>query len=186
MLKHELRKRYIEKRRTLDFSSTETYSHSIANRLLQIPIWDFFYFHLFLSIMEKKEVDTSPIITILHAKDKNIVIPKMGNENQLKNYLLTDSTLIKKNKWLVPEPQDGIEVPEHKIDVVFVPLLSFDVTGHRVGYGKGYYDIFLQKCRPKTIKIGLSFFGPEKKIVDINAGDVKLDYCITPNKTYSF
>jgi 5-formyltetrahydrofolate cyclo-ligase len=36
--------------------------------------------------------------------------------------------------------------------------LAFDKEGHRVGYGKGFYDVFLSECKPETIKIGLSFF----------------------------
>lgn len=75
---------------------------------------------------------------------------------------------------------------DKKIDVVFVPLLAFDKTGHRVGYGKGFYDDFLAKCRPQTIKIGLSFFDAEDHIEDIYQGDIPLDYCITPNKIYKF
>ena len=104
-----------------------------------------------------------------------------------KNYLITDSTSFKKNSWGIPEPVDGILVPEGKIDVVFVPLLAFDVLGNRVGYGKGYYDTFLNKCRQETIKIGLSFFQAEDDLIsDVHENDVGLDYCITPEKVYTF
>jgi 5-formyltetrahydrofolate cyclo-ligase len=99
---------------------------------------------------------------------------------------LTDNTRIKKNAYNIPEPVDGIEVPSHKIDVVFVPLLAFDKKGHRVGYGKGFYDKFLSECKPDVIKIGLSFFDPEELITDVFEGDVKLDYCVTPNEVHSF
>jgi 5-formyltetrahydrofolate cyclo-ligase len=69
---------------------------------------------------------------------------------------LTDNTKIKKNEHNIPV--DGIEVPSHKIEVVFVPLLAYDKQGQRVGYGKGFYDKFLAECSPATVKIGLSFF----------------------------
>jgi 5-formyltetrahydrofolate cyclo-ligase len=51
---------------------------------------------------------------------------------------------------IIFEPVDGIEVPSHKIEVVFVPLLAFDKQGQRVGYGKGFYDKFLAECSPKV------------------------------------
>jgi 5-formyltetrahydrofolate cyclo-ligase len=73
------------------------------------------------------------------------------------HFLLTDNTKIKKNKHNIPEPVDGIEVPSHKIEVVFVPLLAFDKQGQRVGW-QGFYDKFLAECSPATVKIGLSFF----------------------------
>ena len=69
---------------------------------------------------------------------------------------------------------------------MIVPLLCFDARGHRVGYGKGYYDRFLQKCRPDCIKAGLSFFPPVKKIDDIHVADVQLDLVVTPNETFYF
>jgi 5-formyltetrahydrofolate cyclo-ligase len=102
------------------------------------------------------------------------------------HFLLTDNTQIKKNEYNIPEPVDGLEVPATKIDVVFVPLLTFDKKGHRVGYGKGFYDKFLSECKPETIKIGLSFFEPEELISDILDSDVILDYGVTPNVIYSF
>jgi 5-formyltetrahydrofolate cyclo-ligase len=70
---------------------------------------------------------------------------------------LTDNTKIKKNKHNIPEPVDGIEVPSHKIEVVFVPLLAYDKQGQRVGYGKGFYDKFLAECSPATVKIDFLF-----------------------------
>jgi 5-formyltetrahydrofolate cyclo-ligase len=62
-------------------------------------------------------------------------------------FLLTDNTKIKKNEYNIPEPVDGIEVPSHKIDVVFVPLLAFDKKGHR-GLWQRFYDIFYPNANP--------------------------------------
>jgi 5-formyltetrahydrofolate cyclo-ligase len=105
---------------------------------------------------------------------------------EMTHYLLTDNTKFKKNNYNIAEPIDGIEVPVSKIEVVFVPLLAYDEKGNRVGYGKGFYDNFLSKCNPEIIKIGLSFFEPEATIEDISVTDIKLDFCITPNRIISF
>jgi 5-formyltetrahydrofolate cyclo-ligase len=104
----------------------------------------------------------------------------------MRHFLLTDNTKIKKNEYNIPEPVDGIEIPSTKIDVVFVPLLTFDKKGHRVGYGKGFYDKFLSACKPDAIKIGLSFFEAEELIEGIFEGDIALNYCVTPDRVYSF
>ena len=187
MTKVELRKRYKLKRQELPLGTIEDLSLQIANRLLALPIWNFSFYHLFLSIMEHKEVNTDFILNILSGKDKNIVISKSDfSTRNMFHYLLTDNTVIKKNHYNIPEPIDGIEIPSQKIEVVFVPLLAFDEHGHRVGYGKGFYDIFLAECKPKTLKIGLSFFEAETQITDIFDGDMPLDYCVTPKKTYQF
>lgn len=187
MKKTEQRKLYKLKRQALTAEAVEDLSLKIANQLLQLPIWDKIYYHIFLSIQELKEVNTEPILNILSGKDKNIVISKSDFKTlEMTHYLLTDSTVIKKNHFNIPEPVDGIEISTEKIEVVFVPLLAFDSQGHRVGYGKGFYDIFLKKCHPKTLKIGLSFFEAENFIEDTNENDIKLDFCVTPNQVYTF
>lgn len=186
MLKKELRIKNLSFRNSITAEHLSEQSLQLANTLLTLPIWDYSYYHLFLPITEKKEVDTSFILSILQGKDKNIVLPKMADDQNLTHFLLTDNTIIKLNKWGVPEPIDGLEVPTKKIEVVFLPLLAFDIKGNRVGYGKGFYDIFLKQCSPNTIKIGLSLFEAEEKIDDIAPNDVPLDYCVTPNKVYSF
>jgi 5-formyltetrahydrofolate cyclo-ligase len=187
MLKKELRTKYKALRNQLSENDVEEMSLAIANKVLSLPVWEKNYFHIFLPIAEQKEVDTEFILHLLSGKDKEIIISKSDFETrEMTHFLLTDNTKIKKNEYNIPEPVDGLEVPTKKIDVVFVPLLAFDKSGHRAGYGKGFYDKFLAKCKPETIKIGLSFFEPEEKIEDVFENDVRLDYCVTPNEVYEF
>lgn len=165
----------------------EDLSLKIANNLLSLDIWQKTYYHLFLTLEEQKEVHTDFILQILQGRDKEIVVCRTDFENyRLIHYLLTDNTRLVKNSFGIPEPVDGIEVLPEKIDVVFLPLLAYDTNGNRVGYGKGFYDNFLLKCRPDVIKIGLSFYEAEEEAIETNATDVPLDYCITPLKVYSF
>lgn len=119
-------------------------------------------------------------------RNKKVVVPKVYTDHILRHYLLTDSTILQPNKWNIPEPVNGVEVPASKIDVVFVPLLAFDQLGNRVGYGKGFYDRFLRECRDGIIKVGLSLFEAEDFIEDTDENDIPLDYCVTPKKIYSF
>ena len=187
MLKSELRKKYKTLRNTLSTNQIDDLSISIANQLLKLPIWEFSFYHIFLSIEENKEVNTDYILNILSGKDKNIVISKSDFETgTMMHFLLTDNTKIKKNRYNIPEPIDGIEISNDKIDVVFIPLLAFDKQGNRIGYGKGFYDKFLADCNPETVKIGLSFFEAETEITDVFENDIKLDYCVMPDKTYYF
>jgi 5-formyltetrahydrofolate cyclo-ligase len=187
MFKKELRQKYKTKRQELSSTEIEDLSLAIANKVLTLPIWDKTYFHIFLPIAEHKEVNTEYILHLLSGKDKEIVISKSDFASRnMTHFLLTDNTKIKKNEYNIPEPEDGLEVPTYKIDVVFVPLLAFDKTGHRAGYGKGFYDKFLTECKPETIKIGLSFFEAEERIADVYENDIKLDYCVTPNEVFEF
>lgn len=187
MNKNELRIKYKNLRKALTSNKVEDLSLAISNQLLKLHIWNFSFYQIFLSIEEQKEVNTDYILNILSGKDKNILISKSNFETmELTHFLLTDSTKIEKNKHNIPEPIDGIEISNDKIEVVFIPLLAFDKQGNRVVYGKGFYDKFLAKCNPKTLKIGLSFFEAEDKINDVFESDIKLDYCVTANTIYQF
>ena len=187
MNKKELRTKYKTLRKQLSEEDLEEMSLAIANKVLTLPVWEKTYFHIFLPIAEQKEVNTEFILHLLSGKDKEIIVSKSDFETrEMTHFLLTDNTKIKKNQYNIPEPVDGLEVPSRKIEVVFVPLLAFDKTGHRAGYGKGFYDKFLSECQAETIKIGLSFFEAEEKIEDVFESDVKLDYCVTPNAVYQF
>ena len=187
MTKAELRIAYRLQRKELTAEQLDDYSLKIANNILKLEIWNFSFYHIFLAITEQHEVNTDYILNILSGKDKNIILSKSDFKTSLlKNFLLTDNTIIKKNKYNIPEPVDGIPIPAESIEVVFIPLLTFDVKGNRVGYGKGFYDTFLASCKPETIKIGLSFFKAETKITDIFEGDIALDYCVTPEQVYRF
>ena len=187
MHKKELRSKYKSLRASLSENEIEEMSLAIANKLLALPIWEKTYFHIFLPIIEQKEVNTEVILHLLAGKDKEIIVSKSDFESRkMTHFLLTDATKIKINDYNIPEPIDGIEIPTSKIEVVFVPLLAFDKKGNRVGYGKGFYDRFLSECNPETIKIGLSFFDAEELIEGVFENDVKLDYCVTPNTVFSF
>jgi 5-formyltetrahydrofolate cyclo-ligase len=187
MNKTELRTQYKAFRKNLSEVEIEEKSLAIANGVLALDIWNTTYFHVFLPIEEQKEVNTEFLLHLLSGKDKEIVISKSDfTTRKMTHFLLTDNTKIKKNEYNIPEPVDGIEVPSSKIQVVFVPLLAFDTKGNRVGYGKGFYDQFLAECQPETIKIGLSFFEAENTITDVFEKDVRLDFCITPEKCYRF
>ena len=187
MNKKELLAKYKALRNQLSLDEIEDKSLAIANRTLQLDVWEKTYFHLYLTIEEKKEVETEFILQILAGKDKEILVSKCVFEScGMTNYLLTDNTKFQKNQYNIYEPVDGIEVPNSKIEVVFVPLLAYDKLGNRVGYGKGFYDAFLAKCPEGIIKIGLSFFEPEEIIDEVFSSDIRLDYCVTPKTIHSF
>jgi 5-formyltetrahydrofolate cyclo-ligase len=185
LTKKELRNHFKIKRQETTEETRDLWSMNIANQVLKLPIWDATYFHVFLSIPRLLEIDTQYILHILSGKDKEIVVSKSDFETrEMSHFLLTDNTRIKPNAFGIPEPMSGLEVPVANIEVVFVPLLAADKNGHRLGYGKGFYDVFLSKCSPKTVKIGLSFWQPVDEIPEISKTDVALDWLVTPDEVF--
>src|SRR5207253_1373213 len=105
---------------------------------------------------------------------------------EIENLKFGLDTELVENIWKIHEPSHDEYVEKSRIDAVIWPLLCFDKGGHRVGYGKGFYDKFLTQCRPDCKKTGLSYFAPIDQIDDVGAHDITLDYCITPEQIFEF
>lgn len=190
MTKQELRKIYLEKR--LSLSSQDYANH---NRLLvetfisKVDLLSTKVLHTFLPIEKSKEPDTWLIINRVQSAHPHIriSIPRISDETgELESIFFDGPEQLVKNKWGIPEPHQGRKTRMYEIDMVLVPLLIFDKRGHRVGYGKGYYDKFLSGCRADCKRVGISLFEPVEKIDDINDLDVTLQYCVTPSTLYHF
>jgi 5-formyltetrahydrofolate cyclo-ligase len=104
----------------------------------------------------------------------------------MEHFLVDEGITWTVNRWGIPEPSNAAPADIDLINLVLVPLLAFDLTGQRVGYGKGFYDRFLASCNEDTIKLGLSFFEAEECIEDTDTFDVRLDYVVTPERIYAF
>lgn len=196
MNKSELRQQFLQKRKALPPAEVNRRSELITNR--------FFEFlgrnklanspgivHTFLPIQRQNEVDTWPIIHSLWAKYQHmtVVVPVTDvSENILRHYSLFPHTTLVENRWGIPEPVSNGLQPQlsNNFDLVLVPLLAFDRQGQRVGYGGGYYDLFLAECRPDCLKVGLSLFEPIERIDDIKLTDVRLNVCITSQQVCVF
>ncbi|MFM1878701.1 MAG: hypothetical protein RLZZ241_1567 [Bacteroidota bacterium] len=186
MDKNTVRSIFLKRRGTLDSVSLSALSTQLFQQLLKLPIWDFKTFHVFISITHKKEVDTAPIIEHLHRLNKQIVVPKILEKGELNHFLLAPDSKMVPNKWGVLEPLSGVVVAPASLDVIFVPLLAFDLNGNRVGYGGGYYDKFLGACSAETITVGLSLFEPVNEISGLYPGDIPLKYAVTPKDIFQF
>ena len=180
-----LRSHYKKKRFSLTKQEVDDLSQRVCKQLDKLNIWKLKHYHIFISILKYNELDTSSIINKLKSEQKIIIVPKISN-NELVHIAINDETEFGLNDYGIKEPNDGNHFIIENLDIIFIPLLAFDIEGHRVGYGKGYYDKFLKLTNNSTLKIGLSFFDPINKIQDIDDNDVKLDYCITPKQIHKF
>jgi 5-formyltetrahydrofolate cyclo-ligase len=112
--------------------------------------------------------------------------PRINVNNELDAVEVNDDTVFNTNKWGITEPKEGAVIIPDDLDLILVPLLTFDQNGYRVGYGKGYYDRFLANCSKKTILLGFSFFEPIQFIEDTHEFDIPLSIGITPEHIYEF
>ena len=188
MLKSALRKLYLAKQKSLSAADRSEKSRQIAERFFgNFNLGQINFLHCFLPIEKFNEIDTKPIFESVRRNFPHIVTvaPRVDFQSgEIENLVLTPATNIIQNIWQIDEPERGELIENEKIDAVLIPLLCFDLRGFRVGYGKGFYDKFLSRCRKDCLKIGLGYFAPIAEISDIDKFDVKLDFCVTPGEIF--
>lgn len=184
MNKQALRKIYLQKRMALsDVEYLQRNKQICNNFFASVDLSAIKVLHTFLPIAKNREVNTWLIIDRINRDypDIQISIPKVNNQSAaIDNFYYENADQVEKNLWEIPEPKHGIPTPNEKIDAILVPLLAVDKKGHRVGYGRGFYDKFLATCRKDCQKIGLSFFEVVDEIEGIEGNDVPLNVVITP------
>ena len=189
MNKSEARQHFLNLRQALTTKEVEKMDLELLQQFQQLDLRNVKQLHLFLPILSKKEINTYPIANWLREQHPEIqlILSKSNLEtHSLSHYIWDEHTQLAENRWEITEPQGGKEINAREIDLVLVPLLACDKQGHRVGYGKGFYDRFLAECKPNVQKVGLSFFEPIDEITDLNSQDIPLDTCITPQKIWEF
>ena len=186
--KQDLRSAYRQLRKNLLPTVVEAKSQAINDQFLSWLEGKSYlqHFHLFFPIDRFNEVNTFYIKESLDQLGKTLYTSQVNRgDTQLETLKLPKQVAFFLDEWGIPIPQESIMVSPNKIEVVFVPLLAYDRSGNRVGFGKGFYDSFLSKLKPEVIKIGLSFYGPEESFQP-DAHDIPLDYCITPEQVFTF
>lgn len=186
MLKAEIRKQALKERLLLSDTEYESLCEALLNEFKSLDFSQIKTLHIFLPITEKKEPNTFLLIEWLNKNhpEIKIIVPKADFETALMtNHEYLGVGDLKKNLYNILEPQKG-NLHEGEVDLVLIPLLAFDKQGYRVGYGKGFYDRFLQDINAQ--KIGLSLYPAIEKIDDVNEHDIRLDFCITPTEIIKF
>ncbi len=187
MKKDELRRTYLAKRKALSPSERSHLSQQLCDQFFNtLDLANINVLHIYLPIESKCEPDTWLIIDRIRKEFPHIriSIPRVKGD-KIESTYFEELQQLEKARWDILEPTQGTITPIEKIDMVIVPLLTFDRQGHRVGYGKGFYDRFLKECGFNTKKVGLSLFEPVDAI-EYNKNDVLLSLCITPSSVYNF
>lgn len=186
MLKSELRKLYLEKRKAFSKEEVLLFSEQIKNQFFerfQLQKGD--CVHIFLSIDKFNEVDTSAIIQELWAREIRVFVPKMIGDNLITLEILPN-TIFETNSWGIREPLGTEDSSSVNLKYCITPLLYCDPNGQRVGYGKGFYDRLFASLSSEPIKIGVGFFTPDQSVSDTSDWDIPMDYLITPTEVVSF
>ncbi len=191
MNKHMLRKQLLRARKQLPDELYNTHStaicvgitHLLSTRSPQA-------IHSFLPIYAQKEPNIMPVLHNLYTTNTPVYTSVMTKEDiHLKHVRIYPDTQFSAGVFGIPTPVQAEDVPLATLQnlsrlLVLVPLLAFDNTGHRLGYGKGCYDRLLSAL-PGCHAVGVSFTPPVQTVFP-ESFDVSLQACVTPKRTYFF
>jgi len=128
----------------------------------------------------KSEINPLPLMRQLAGAGALLALPVMAGRGRpliLRAFAFGDA--LAAGVWGIREPMP--EAPEVAPDIVIAPLAAFDRTGHRIGYGAGYYDLTIAGLRASkaVIAIGIAFSVQEIASVPATPRDARLDLVLT-------
>lgn len=186
--KSEIRERHKMLRKSLKNEDREILSVKISERFLEFMDnhREIRHVHIFLPIERLLEVNTQGLIKMLFERNINLYTSLISEDKtRLDTVAIYWGGAFVLDKWGIPIPENAEKVLADEIQLVVMPLLAFDLNGNRLGYGKGFYDGFLETLVQPILKVGFSYFDPVESVPN-ERHDIALDICITPEKTYFF
>ncbi len=183
MNKDTLREAMRAKRRSLSPDFIKNASARIKDNVLGLEcIKNAHLVMVYLSAF--KEPDTFSLISALFDAGKEICVPITN----IDTFTITPSRLmlldkLTKGAYGIYEPKEKISVPVSQIDIAFIPGIAFTSSGDRLGFGKGYYDRFLEDFKGVKIGIGYDFQITDKILTDKH--DIKMDMIVTEKRIYN-
>ena len=154
-----------------------------------------FFFYPFVNLIKSKfknkkinlslyypssfELNVLKLLELNYISNQNILLPIIENNNTMNFFPWKKNDILLINKYGMLEPiKSKINIP----NVILVPLLVYDKNKYRLGYGKGFYDRYLNKYLKKfqnILTVGVAFSFQKHHKLPVNNKDVKLDYILT-------
>ncbi len=177
-MKQKIRKAILEERNKLTEKDIKEKSKQIKSKLFSLPefkkaktvmLFASFGTEVFTHDMIKEAL-----------KHKQVAVPVVKGDNLIASKIIDFNDLNKKSKFGILEPSKIKEVDINEIDLVIVPGVAFDCAGYRIGYGKGYYDKFLNDFEKE--KVALAFELQIQKELPNEDHDVVVDKIVTEKR----
>ena len=180
--KKQKRRELLEIRNSIPEQERASKSRFIFMQLKEFPEWKNAEV-VFTYVSFGSEVDTILLIKECLKAGKKVAVPKVLSKTEMEFYYITSIEELKAGVWGILEPEaveenraDVSKLPSQAKPLMIMPGLGFDREGHRLGYGGGYYDRYLEKYGVERLwKIGLTFEEQMQDIIVTDEYDVKVD-----------
>jgi len=159
MTKAQLRTQLLERRRRLAFEEVWRLSAIVQARLLATGLYaDAKRLALYASF--RNEVLTDEVFQDADSKGMDVSYPRIvkGADRRIAFFKVAHLSELATGSYEIKEPgRKEVELPLESLDLIVVPGVAFDRAGHRLGYGKGYYDMALAGARCPVVALAYDF-----------------------------
>ena len=180
MTKQQIRSENLKKRRQME--NRDVLDGKIRRRILSQPFYKSAE-TVMTYLSYNSEPDTLALVKIMLAEGKTVCAPVCGEGGRMEASRFQSFSELKPSKMGILEPPETRLVPPQQIDLILVPGCGFNSRGHRIGYGRGFYDRFLPKT--SAVTCGL-FYELLKTDFNEEKTDIPLQFIITEKTVYSF
>ena len=180
-LKSVIRKDALMRRDALPVAERANAAEAIAARAFPLAIGSGTIVSGFMPL--KTEINPLPLMRSLAVQGVQLALPAIdGRGKPLIMRAFTFGDALASGQWGIREPKN--DAPEVAPDILLVPLLAFDRSGHRIGYGAGYYDMTIGKLRAMkpVVAVGIAFAAQEIASVPVTPRDARLDLVLTEHE----
>ncbi len=184
MPKRSIRSHFLAERKSRSKQACADASAEIQKRFMRSGLFrDARCLALYSSI--HNEVSTDEVIAQALAQGKTLALPRVSSQDLEFVVVESDAELVP-GAFGVKEPQGMNLVAVEEIDLIVVPGVVFDQRGHRLGYGRGYYDRALAKCQGYCTKVGFAYDFQLVEELPATDYDETLSVLVTESRTLNF
>ena len=184
-LKTEIRRDAVARRDALPAAERAAAAAAIAARPLPVVVRPGAIVAGFSPL--KSEINPLPLLRAFAAAGAALALPAVaGRGKPLTMRAWNFGEPLVSGVWGIREPPES--APEVFPDILIVPMLAFDRTGRRIGYGAGYYDMTIARLRgmKPVIALGIAYAAQELAQIPTTPRDARLDFVLTEREVIDF
>ena len=157
MIKEVIREKMRRRRKTLTYDEVHEKSETIRYKLEGRKAFKEAN-TIMMYISSFKEPETLPVIEHLLEQGKKVVVPVSSTStNTIVPTYIESISELQKGAYGILEPSIIRHIDPSEIEVIVIPGIAFDMHRNRLGFGKGYYDKFLENTNAKKIALCYDF-----------------------------
>lgn len=181
--KKQMREAVLASRDAMLPSARAAASHAIIEKLCALPTYQ--HAKMVLTYMGfGSEIETRPFVERILIDGKIVVLPRVDRASRsLILHAVQSLSELEASKWGIREPRaDAPLVTINVIEFMLLPGVAFDLSGNRLGYGRGYYDKLLSTVDPTLERVAAGFCCQIVDVVPVGPLDQKIDILVTENE----